>query len=199
MRPADVPGRRAQVAAAMLVLLAASAVPAWAAPTVGGANPVVDGAFGAKTGFTSQYKATATLGDPQTYTLGLDPHEYNGNWPTIKPHDATGMMMIVNGATAANKIVWSETVPVKPNSRYVFSLWVASLYASPAVLRFAANGATLGSGAASSTVGAWKKLFFAWPSGSSTRVTLSLVDTNLAYGGNDFALGDIALTGPTAA
>ena len=106
------------------------------------------------------------------------------------------MMMIVNGAIVANKTVWSEAIPVRTDSTYAFSLWVASLYSSPPVLKFGANGSTLGTGTASETVGAWKHFSFDWKSGSAKTVKLSLVDTNLAFGGNDFALSEIALSGP---
>ena len=188
-----------QVAGALLVAFSASILAVSAAGAAADTNLVINGTFAnSNKGFTSQYAFTTNLTPPATYTIGLDPNKYNGNWPTIKPHDATGMMMIVNGSTAANKTVWSETLAVKPDSSYVFALWVASLYASPPVLKFSANGTTLGSESASTTVGAWKKIFFPWQSGSSKSVTLSLVDTNLAYGGNDFALSDVAFTGPAA-
>jgi len=160
---------------------------------------VVNGTFeSGSTGFTSQYKELASLADPQTYTIGLDPAKYNGNWPTIKPHAAVGMLMIVNGAIHPNKTVWSEAIPVKADSSYHFSLWVASLYSSPPVLKVEANGSTLGTVTASQTVGAWKQISFEWSSGSAKSAKLALIDTNLAFGGNDFALSEIALSGPPA-
>lgn len=164
-------------------------------------NLVVNGTFSSATplGFKSAYKQTTNLDDPQTFTIGLDPAKYNGNWPTIKPHADVGNIMIVNGAITPNKTVWSETISVKPNSSYDFALWIASLYSSPPVLKLEANGSTLGTGSASQTVGAWKKLSMMWQSRSAKSVTLTLVDTNLAFGGNDFALSEIALTGPAAA
>jgi hypothetical protein len=198
--------RRAHVGsiglASLVVLALGLASPSWSLPRTGSApstDLVVNGTFssGAK-GFTSQYTESTSLGPPQTYTIGLDPKKYNGYWPTIKPHAAVGMMMIVNGAITARKTIWSETVAVRPHASYVFALWVASLYASPPVLAVTANGAMLGSAPASQTVGVWKELRFTWGSGSARSVRLSLVDKNLAFGGNDFALSEIALDGPAA-
>jgi hypothetical protein len=189
---------KALTAVASLVAMAALAVPG---TTIASATKdlVVNGAFeSGSTGFTSQYMKTATLANPQTYTIGLDPARYNGNWPTIKPHAAVGMLMIVNGAIHPNKTVWSEAIPVKASSSYDFSVWVASLYASPPVLKVEANGSTLGTVTASQTVGDWKHISFEWSSGSARSVKLALIDTNLAFGGNDFALSEIALTGPPA-
>ena len=191
--------RRFGVVAAML--LAAGFVvtqSAWSRSAGSSAtNLVVNGTFSSpQLGFTSAYTETINLNNPQTFTLGLDPAKYNGNWPTIKAHADVGKMMIVNGAIVANKPVWSESLAVKPDSSYVFSLWITSLYASPPVLKLEANAAVLGTGTPYLKVGLWKKLSFTWQSGSAKTVKLSFVDTNLAFGGNDFALSEIALTGP---
>jgi hypothetical protein len=162
---------------------------------------VTNGDFGAgNSGFTSQYTQSASLGPPQTYAVGTNPNTFNGLWPRLGDHTSgTGQMMIVNGSTTANVTVWSERVPVQPDTTYVFSVWAASLYASPAILRFTVNGTTIGTKPARSSVGTWGQLSFSWQSGSATTAVLALIDDNLAFGGNDFALDDIAFTGPAGA
>jgi hypothetical protein len=106
-------------------------------------------------------------------------------------------MMIVNGADVPNVPVWSEAgIPVVPGTIYYFTTWIASNYAtSPAKLDFSANGVQLGSAfSGSATTGLWQEFYATWFSGSATGVTLSLVNQNTAFNGNDFSLDDISLT-----
>lgn len=162
-------------------------------------NLVVNGNFdGGNTGFTSQYIYSALnsgLGGAGYYSVGADPALYNGAWPTMAPHAPAKNMLIANGSTTANTTVWSETVPVVSNSTYVFSLWATTLYAVPAVIDFVVNGTSIGSKGAPVTVAKWKELKVTWNSGPSTSAKLSIVDSDIAYGGNDFAIDDIALGG----
>jgi hypothetical protein len=74
-------------------------------------------------------------------------------------------------------------------------MWVASLFANPAVLQVSVNDiALVGSPFTAPTPTAvWTKFVASWQSGTSTTAVLSIVDQNLAAQGNDFALDDISL------
>ena len=165
----------------------------------GSSNLVVNGNFSAgNTGFTSQYSyypLNSGLGGAGTYSIGNNPNLFNSPWPTMAPHAGDSEMYIANGADTPHTKVWSETVAVASNSRYVFSLWAASLYSTPAVFDFFVNGVSVGSRSAPVTVAKWKELQVTWNSGSATSARLTIVDTDLAGGGNDFAVDDIALSG----
>lgn len=158
---------------------------------------VINGDFSAgNTGFTSQYAYSPTgLGGAQQYAIEANPAVLNGAWPALKPFGSATDMFIGNGASTANTRVWSETVAVAPHSSYLFSVEAASLYSSPAVFEFVVNGVTVGTRTAPSAVGEWRELQVTWNSGSATTAKLTLIDTNLNGGGNDFALDDIALDG----
>ncbi len=167
-----------------------------------GHNLVVNGDFAAgNTGFTSQYAYNAQnsgLGGADTFSVGTDPALFNGAWPTMKPHSPATQMLIANGATTANTKVWSQTVSVEANSTYAFSLWAASLYPTPAVVDFLVNGVSIGSRSAPTTLARWKELQATWNSGSTTTATITIIDSDLAYAGNDFALDDISFIGASA-
>ena len=109
-------------------------------------------------------------------------------------------MMIVNGADVPNVNVWAmpvalSTVTVVPNTDYYFSAWVASAYStSPAILNFSINGTLIGVPfTASTTTGLWQQFYAEWNSGANTTATLSLVNQNTAFDGNDFTFDDIVL------
>ncbi len=107
-------------------------------------------------------------------------------------------MMVVNGAPLPEKIVWSQTVKVTPNTPYRFSTWVSSWYpASPANLEFLFDGASLGLYSAPATSGIWESFGIQWQSGNDQLVTISIIDRNTQLSGNDFALDDLSLTAMT--
>jgi hypothetical protein len=105
-------------------------------------------------------------------------------------------MMLVDGSSAANTIVWSETVPVTNNAQYVFSGWTtASDSANVPTLRFFINGVQVGSDLTLSTAaGQWQQFVIVWNSGTNISATPSVVDENLVAEGNDFALDDFSFS-----
>jgi gliding motility-associated-like protein len=105
-------------------------------------------------------------------------------------------MMVCNGASTANDIVWTETITVVPNTNYNFSAWVASTEntnaASAAQLQFSINNALIGPiYTAPLTGGVWSNFFVNWNSGLNNTAVITILDQNTASGGNDFALDDI--------
>jgi gliding motility-associated-like protein len=104
-------------------------------------------------------------------------------------------MMMINGATTAGVNVWtSETIAVVPNTNYAFSTWIQSISPlAPSILQFSINGTLLGNQVnASATTCNWMQFYTTWNSGNSTTATISLVNENTIYSGNDFALDDIS-------
>jgi hypothetical protein len=182
-----------------MVLTAAGVVIAAPAAAVSSNNLLTNGEFTAgNSGFTSDYTYSALnsgLGGAGFYSVGTNPALFNGAWPTLAPHAPASEMLIANGSTTANQVVWSETVPVSPHSTYVFSVWAATLYSVPAQLQFIVNGTTLSTRNAPTTIAKWKELQVTWNSGASSSAKLAIVDSSLAFGGNDFALDDISLAG----
>jgi hypothetical protein len=183
------PAIRSVLTAAMLL----AAAPA-------SANLIANGGFEAgDTGFTSGYTSIATPGSPPTliapatYAILNNPNLFHpafGGAP-----QAGNLFMAVNGADVAGVTVWESAVaiPVTPNTTYYFGAWVSSLFpASPAQLAFSINGVQVGSSfSPSATVGLWSQFYEAWDSGSSTLATISIVNLNTAFNGNDFGLDSL--------
>jgi len=111
--------------------------------------------------------------------------------------DETGLYMIWDGFMVANKTLWEQTVPVQPNTSYVFSAWFASLFSSfewgYTQFQFFVNGVQLGDMAESPhKEGVWGQYFEIWESGDNTSATLTIKNQNSGYEGNDFGLDDIS-------
>jgi hypothetical protein len=163
-------------------------------------NLVVNGDFAAgNSGFTSQYTySPGNLGPANVYDVGTNPQADNGAWPNAGPPAGAPSpnMLIVNGGLIGTNIVWGENnIAVQPNTNYFFSVYIENLYpVSPATLAFSIDGASLGNPTAGGPVGIWVPFFATWYSGANTTANLALIDTNTAFGGNDFALDLICLS-----
>lgn len=161
-----------------------------------GSNLIVNGDFSAgNSGFTSEYNYT-TSGIPEgTYWVGNNPLTWHPNFvPCGDKTSGNGNMMVVNGSAVINKVVWQQTITVTPNTNYAFSTWITSvLPTNPAVLQFSINGLNLGNLInAPATTCNWTQFYATWNSGNSTTATISIVNQNLQFAGNDFALDDIS-------
>jgi hypothetical protein len=146
--------------------------------------------------FSSAYTYSPTdYVPPGIYSVDTNPNLHHTSWASYLAHGGN-YMMILNGAESPNVNVWAmPPVTVVPNTNYYFSAWVASAYpTSPAVLNFSINGNLIGVPlTASTTTGLWEQFYAEWNSGASTTATLSLVNQNTAFDGNDFTLDDIVL------
>ncbi len=188
--------RRAAIGAVVASGVAAALLAA-SAQASSGPNLVVNGSFDAGTsGFSSSYAVSTSLGSPATIGVGTDSHELNPYWPSYHDHTSgSGPMLLVNGSTSAGGTVWSEQLRVTPGTAYSFSGWMMSLYQPPAALRFLVGGQVVGQATTPSASGSWSRFSFSWSSGSATTATVEILDESTAFGGNDFALDDLAFAG----
>lgn len=159
-------------------------------------NLITNGDFeSGNSGFTSDYiYSPGDLWPEGVYDVLTNPQDDHPNFSPCGDHTSgTGNMMVINGAGTPNTDVWCQTIPIVPNSLYVFSAWVATVVSSsPAQLQFSINGSTIGSifSAPSSTC-VWQNFYNTWNSGSNTSAQICIVNQNTAVSGNDFALDDI--------
>ena len=160
---------------------------------------VVNGDFSlGNVGFTSSYTYCnafqSCLYPASTYAVGTDP-SYFQQFMTGSDHTTgTGNFMIINGADVANVSIWCQTVAVTPNTDYLFSTWVCSVWPQfPAELQFSINGVNIGAiFTAPTSTYTWLQFFATWNSGSNTTADICIVNQNTAAGGNDFGLDDIS-------
>jgi gliding motility-associated-like protein len=153
--------------------------------------------------FASSYTVPVTpgpfglLSDPGSYLITTNPNLGHTNFLSFGDHTTgTGNMMVCNGASNPNDIVWTETITVSPNTNYNFSAWVASTEntnaAGAAQLQFSINSALIGPVYPAPLIGGtWSNFAINWNSGANTSAVITIVDQNTAAGGNDFALDDI--------
>jgi gliding motility-associated-like protein len=170
-------------------------------------NDLVDnGNFSSgNTGFSSNYVVPGSPGawglltNPGTYAITTNPNLVHNNFHTFGDHTSgNGNMMVCNGSTIANDVVWTQTISVNPNTDYNFSAWAASVWGpltsgDEARLQFSINGTLVGSVFnLPLTSGTWANFFVNWNSGANTSAVITIVDQNItAPGANDFALDDI--------
>ncbi|MBW6468781.1 MAG: hypothetical protein K0B85_06445 [Coriobacteriia bacterium] len=180
------------VVVAMMMTMFTFVVPVGAA----NGNLVVNGDFElGNTGFTSEYAyVVAEMYNPQTFGVGLDPKAYHPAWASFGDHTSgSGLMMIVNAADVADKVVWQQSVSVVSGTEYDFSMWAGSSYAvNPAKLEVLINDVPQGFNTLTGAVPGWQELAFAWTADDSTAV-IKIIDRTVAYNGDDFVIDDISL------
>lgn len=108
-----------------------------------------------------------------------------------------GKMLIVNGATQENVVIWSQTVNVSPNTTYQFGLWAKSVFNKKgAVLEILINGENITNAVKlGKNTEDWTQVLSNWNSGNSTKATISIKNKNVVGMGNDFVIDDIEFSG----
>ncbi len=162
---------------------------------VPGDNLVVNGDFSAgNTGFTSAYTNNSSGFNAGVYSVGPSPTSwYSGFTPCVDHTTGSGNMLMINGSDQPNVNVWSETVPVKPYTNYIFSCWLETITTiNPAQLQFSINGQPLSTPFSANAASCkWDQFYTVWNSGSATSAIISILNQNTNFSGNDFALDDI--------
>lgn len=200
------------------ILAVAAAV---AAGQKASADLIVNGDFSAgNTGFTSGYNYDSSQGagandgnsGADYYGIVADSTWWHPSFTDFQDHTQdgsaasdpsnthgnadAGYMMIVNGSLDSGVTVWSESgIAVVPSQEYTFSFWATSAYfASPADLQvtISLNGVNQ-SFLLTDPAGTWQQFSTTFVA-SNSPTTISFVDTNTDFTGNDFALDDISLT-----
>ncbi len=161
-----------------------------------GTNLVTNGNFNSgNTGFTSGYNYAASNNTEGQYFVGASPQAWNAALSACGDHTSgNANMLLVNGSPVPDVKVWTQAVPVTPNTNYAFSTWVQALYTpNPANLAFSINGFSIGNPiTASLPTCNWTRFYTTWNSGNNTTATISIVNKNTFVQGNDFALDDIS-------
>lgn len=169
------------------------------------ANLITNGDFSlGNIGFSSQYRYVDTGNTSEgVYTIATDPRALHSSATGYGDHTSgSGNMLVANGATNANVTVWEQTVVVTAGTDYVLSGWAASwgnygdgIDTSPARLQLFANGSQIGGEfTVDETNGVWSQFQVALNTGSTTSLTLTIIDANQAYAPNDFSLDDLSLS-----
>ncbi len=149
------------------------------------------------TGFYSGYGYVTIVDQNSLHPEGIYAITPNANLGHAAFANCTGHgnMMVVNGSSNANLIVWSSgTISVAPNTDYTLTINLTSVNpGNPAQLIFNVNGENIGLQFNATTTNCeWVPGIAIWNSGSNTSATFDILNLNLAPGGNDFAIDDIS-------
>ena len=164
--------------------------------------------------FTTDYKYVAgSLGNELygegTHRVGEYAKDFHSNFCSTPAHSGT-KFLIANGASNQTTRVWFKQVHITPNTRYAFSVWGLSVHPSvPAKLAFFVTDNAITSLDISNGIGqigqefsftssttVWTEFFVFWDSGEFSGIkTLTIVNTNIASSGNDFAIDDVSFCG----
>jgi hypothetical protein len=150
-------------------------------------------------GFRTGYRHSPRhVRDDLTFCLARSPSEGHNDASAFSDHTSgSGLMMVVNGGNAVDKVLWGQTVAIRPETEYTFSLWLASWYhTSPAQLEVRINGKVLGQIVAPTRCGEWKAFTATWRSGAEKHAAVEIFNLTRQISGNDFAIDDISLRGP---
>lgn len=166
---------------------------------VSGNNLINNGDFSlGNTGFTSDYIYSPISGfNPGVYNIGSNITAWHPNMAPCNDHSTgNGNMLMVNGSTDLNAKIWSQSVPVLPNTNYIFSTWLQHITSiNPARLQFSINGNRIGNiFQANNTSCIWEQFNAIWNSGTNTTAVISIINQNNLFSGNDFALDDISFS-----
>lgn len=167
------------------------------AATANATTLLTNGDFEAgNTGFTSALGYTpATTGGAATYDVDTNPNDWFGLFADFGDNTSgTGNMMMVNGATTAGVVVWSQTVAVSASTDYSFDGFMAAIFPGASALTLAINSSEIGTITGPATTGTWQAFGLGWNSGAATSATISLLQSTVAFSANDYALDDLSFT-----
>lgn len=180
-------------------------------------TPDGDGDLDTPIGSPDGYKIfTGGFSVPGHIYVGTGADMYGFNNAFNKPFNghttgaADDKFLMVDGVCKTNIKLWEQiNIPVAPDTRYYFSVWINSLKNQPnypGLLNFSVDGVDLAGGIIIAPTtgggelgGAWKKVESFWDSGPTPPATVSIsIDGNqtVGCGGNtgesDFAIDDIS-------
>jgi hypothetical protein len=154
----------------------------------------------------SDYNLCATAGclyPQQTYAISTSSNEYRGDgaWGNYTAPAWDSSFLVINGATAPNQRVLYATEDLTAGVTYSFSFLAVDNYpvAAP-VLQLSDDGTLVGNAVTltppygssyPSGVGPWMTYTLSFTPTVGGSAVVALVDTNLAYSGNDFSLASV--------
>ena len=168
-----------------------------------GGDLIVNGDFEMdNAGFSSSYGYVAPTANalyPEgLYTVTNLASNVHGNFNSTPDKNVIGTkQMIINGNVTAGAVVWTQSVPVVPNSQYEFTYWLQTVVngtdVAPSKLQLYVNGEIAGPVyTANPTSGIWTQYIYNTASASNTILNLELINQTTAASGNDFALDSIS-------
>lgn len=161
-------------------------------------NKITTGYTKGYKGWTWGWEGNYELWPEGRYCIGKSPRNFHPYFYDIHDHTSgKGNMMVVNGSTNGNAVVWKTTVKnIEKGRIYAFSTWGVEVGRNnPAQFHFTINNKTLGKDFQlkdyGETEAKWEQFYELWVADDDEAV-ISLVNLNTRPDGNDFAVDDIS-------
>jgi YD repeat-containing protein len=148
--------------------------------------------------FSNVDNPSSQFSSESNYMFTTNPNSINGSFTSFGEHSnvaGSSMLLIAHSENTLEK-VWYQTITIKPNTRYIFSAWIAPAYPNNnTTVRWIIDGAlqqekiSMGNKAG----GEWQQLKTVWNSGDQTSIVVALSKEN-AFGHNWFVIDDVSLT-----
>ncbi|NBA85477.1 hypothetical protein GVN16_06870, partial [Emticicia sp. CRIBPO] len=159
---------------------------------------VVNGDFSnGNTGFTSSLTYTTST-TPAAYTYKVAENSQSLYTGTDVTHftdrtSGVGKMMLGDGKTTANHIVWKSTLPVVAGNVYTMSVWSRAIRdVNRPQLKWSVNDANFGT-TVTVAYGSWTQVTHTYTATSTGNVDFSIYNARGIDAGNMFALDDVSI------
>jgi len=143
------------------------------------------------TAFVSEYKYNpGDLVPPSMYDVLHKPSNANPIYPPCDDHTTGHGLMLANSPSTTDQVLWSQDVPVVPNTKYLISGW-ATRFLSKGYLRLLINGEWVLIYIAPMNC-AWGYFSGIWDSGASINAHVTIIQPIPLLGAEGaFALDDL--------
>jgi len=151
-------------------------------------------------GFNSDYDcydyANCLYPHEGAFSIGDNANYYHQDFNNPPNNAGHGKFMIINGDptnNASGRVIWSQTIDVRPNIQYAFSADVCTFVdRNFARLQFSINGTMIGDVyTAHPKREGWQTFYAIWEGSPNNTATITLVNLQTAGDGNDFGVDNI--------
>lgn len=155
-------------------------------------NLIVNPSFeDANKAFASEYRESGNLLEEGTYGITGNPQLLHPQFLPIPSHSGR-KMLVANGATKREAVVWEQIIKIEPNTRYFFRAWAVNVARrSPSKWALVINGTIVNPDSEPPPLGVWKEYTGPWDSGGNTIAKIQIIFMSTQYLGNDTAFDDL--------